>query len=118
MIIFGVIFIIAGGISWFYGSSQNNNMDVQLNSFFEGGETITVNVFVIASIILFIIGIILIVVGFAKIIINKNTDEDINLQTEQSIPDTQKRFCSFCGNTIEPTNMYCSYCGSKLRGDN
>lgn len=100
MIIWGVIFIIAGGISWFYGSSQNNNMDVQLSNFFEDGEINTGDIFVIAGILLFIVGVILLVVGFARVIKNKNADEDIKLQAEQSIPNTQKRFCSFCGKKL------------------
>jgi uncharacterized membrane protein YidH (DUF202 family) len=143
MIVLGIILIVAGGISWFYGSSQNNNMDVQLDSFFSSGKTNTGDTFVIIGIILVVVGVILLVAGLARVLMKENNasknqspqnstlqelkskglinDNDINMQIQQPVTvsnlNGQKRFCRYCGKEISPDDAFCSYCGSKQRGD-
>lgn len=52
----------------------------------------------------------------------KKLEEEINLiqtedipeieEFEQSVCNSEERFCTKCGKEIDPTDIYCRYCGS------
>lgn len=72
LIIFGVIFIIAGGISLVCGSSLNNSYEARWNSFWESGRSNPGEVFVTLGIIALVLGFILLISGIVLYIVKSN----------------------------------------------
>ncbi len=142
MIIIGIILIVLGGASWVYGSSVNNDMDIQLESFFNNGNTGTGDNFVIIGIILLVIGFILVIAGIAKYLMSQNknntdsraktlddlrakgliSQEDYNARvtTRSQVDTTEKnyvksnfKYCKHCGMKLDGDSLFCPKCGTK-----
>lgn len=139
MIATGIIFIIIGGIILGYGTNVNNNMDIQLDSFFSNGTTNTGDSFVIIGTILIIVGAIFLITGIIKNIqqnklstinsmLNRNSYNNVlndlrnkNLITQEEYenkirnnnPKDIQRVCFFCKSDLSENEIYCHSCGKK-----
>lgn len=66
MLILGIIFIIAGGISAIYGNSMNSSLERQLTTLFESGTYNSGTPFIIAGVLAIVLGIILVIVSLVR----------------------------------------------------
>lgn len=143
MIAVGIVFIILGGISVFYGNQLNNNMEVKLDEFFSKGTTNPGEGFVIIGIIALIVGGIFLIAGLIRILIkskNSNTTpvtqkakQSVKINTLNELKNkgliTQedydaeiskltniKVYCRNCGTAIDNSSSFCPNCGCKQWG--
>lgn len=99
MIILGIILICAGAASYIYGEQINNNIGMQLESFFNTGTTNPGSIYVTIGIVVAVIGLILTIIGIIK----------------KFQPTKQEtRHCPNCGAALANGAVFCSNCGNKV----
>lgn len=110
MIILGIISLIVGIVLYFIGTNINNDIDAQLESFFNDGITNPGSTQETIGIILMIVGILLIVVG---VIINNTNSHHTN--TYNNTPDSTYAGTWLCKCGTRNSNYYsmCSNCNSR-----
>lgn len=140
MIALGIILIVLGGVSVFFGNQLNNNMEIRMNQFFNSGTTDPGSGFVIVGIIVLIVGGIFLVAGVVRAFLkSKNGSIEQNseyiskintlnelkskgLITQQDYDNEisnisdRKIYCQNCGTAIEEDYSFCPKCGSKRLG--
>ena len=125
MTVFGIILIILGFVCFGVGMEQNNDMEAQLESFFESGRTNPGDTLIIIGIALVVLGIIFLIIG----LVSKNKKHPVNppyyynnlnnppVNYTNAIP-TQKVFCMHCGNPMPQGTKFCSNCGKQVGENN
>lgn len=66
MRIWGILFMIAGGALSSYGSSLNNSLEAQLNSFLSSGAKNPGTVWITFGVLSIVLGLVLLIAGFQK----------------------------------------------------
>lgn len=138
MIAVGVIMMIIGAAGCFYGITQNNSFEAQLNSFFSSGTTNPGTPFVVGGVLLLLIGLVLLIAGCVR----KSKKEQVpmgyppmngpynpynapvqppvqqpygSVPAQQPQPQAQPQagnlFCPQCGTSLPAGSRFCSNCG-------
>jgi RNA polymerase subunit RPABC4/transcription elongation factor Spt4 len=106
----GIILVIAGLISVFYGNNQNNSLEAQINSFFESGSKNPGTIFIILGVIGIIIGIVLII--REKMAGTGNYGNFGQKKTYNT--NTNDKRCRSCNKVYSGSFSACPHCGSSL----
>lgn len=99
MIILGIILICAGAASYIYGEQLNNNIGMQLESFFNTGSTNPGSIYVTIGIVVAVIGLIIAVIGIIK---------------KFQRPSQSQARCPACGASLVNGAVFCGNCGNKV----
>ena len=99
MLILGILMICAGAASYIYGEQLNNNIGMQLESFFNTGSTNPGSTYVTIGVVVAVIGLILAIAGIIK-----NTQR----------PTKAQRHCPSCGASLAEDAVFCGNCGNKV----
>lgn len=125
MIVFGVISLIVGAVLYFMGTNINNDMDAQMESFFNDGITNPGSTQETIGIILMIVGVLLIIVGAIMKSASSNNINNYNSTTANNYAGTWLCRCGTrnsdyikvctCGrrkDLIEQSTWKCPNCGT------
>lgn len=110
MIVFGVISLIVGAVLYFMGTNLNNDMDAQMESFFNDGITNPGSTQETIGIILMIVGVLLIIVGA---IMKSASSNNINTYNSTSSNNYAGTWLCRCGTRNSDYNSICSNCNTR-----
>lgn len=99
MLILGIILICAGAASYIYGEQINNNIGMQLESFFNTGSTNPGSIYVTIGIVVAVIGLIFTIIGIIK-------------KFQRS--SQNQAHCPSCGAVLANGAVFCGNCGNKV----
>lgn len=99
MLILGIILICAGAASYIYGEQINNNIGMQLESFFNTGSTNPGSIYVTIGIVAAVIGLIFTIIGIIK---------------KFQRPSQNQAHCPSCGAALTNGAVFCGNCGNKV----
>lgn len=110
MIVFGVISLVVGAVLYFMGTNINNDMDAQMESFFNDGITNPGSTQETIGIILMIVGVLLVIVG---VIVNSSSNNNQNTNNGTTNSNYAGTWLCRCGTRNSEYNSICSNCNTR-----
>lgn len=108
MIAAGIVLLILGAISTIAGITVNNDLEIQLEHFWNTGRTNPGTVWIVLGVVALAVGIVLLILGITK----KNAAAVPGSTPISSMPSAPARVCRNCGGKLADDSPFCPNCGA------
>lgn len=114
MIALGIILFTIGVFMYYGGADQNNNLELSMKHIFENGKTDPGDTLIFFGTLFMIAGIIVFIVGIVKYYNEKEKNEGgANGGAGAAVKPPVTKTCRYCGSTITDECVYCPKCGKE-----